>query len=334
MLVCVAAETEIDRPLRLRVAAAAPAGELGPARASGARHAVEMRARRMLEARIKFVSHPSFDDSTVAAKILGPMPGPDSVGKAPRKTKASEGLPSFAAESQDSTFLTREQEVHLFRKMNFLKYQAAQLCEALNPCRARSSDLDCVEELLRQAGAIRNRIIGSFLGLVVSIVKKCTGPCQDFFDLVSEGNVTLIQASERFDIARGARFSTYATWAIINGFARRIPRDRSRRGRFATGREGLLQTLTDHRGSDLPDATDQAQSREVIRKLLGRLDDREQTIIVRRFGLAGDKQTLVEVGRELGISKERVRQVESRALDKLRALADVQTLCGAIVASD
>ena len=325
MLVCVAAKTDNDRPLRPGVAAA-PAGELGPARASGARHAVEMRARQTLGARIKFVSHPRFDDSTVAAEILGPMPGPDSGGKNPRKAKAPEDLPSFAAESQDSRFLTRGQEVHLFRKMNYLKYQAAQLQEAINPSQAHSADLDRVEELLREAGAIRNRIIGSYLGLVVSIVKKCTGPCQDFFDMVSEGNFSLIQASERFDFARGARFSTYATWAIMKNFARRIPRDRRRRVRFATGREEQLQTLTDDSDGGLTDATDQVQSRYMVRKLLGYLDGREQTIIVRRFGLADDRQTLSQVGRELGISKERVRQLESRALVKLRTLAEVQKL--------
>ena len=112
----------------------------------------------------------------------------------------------------------------------------------------------------------------------------------------------------------------------MNDFARRIPQERSRRVRFATGREGLLQALTDHRGGDFPDAMDQEQSRKVIRKMLGYLDGREQTILVRRFGLAGEKQTLVQVGRELGISKERVRQLESRALDKLRALGEVQKL--------
>ncbi len=326
MLVCVAAKTEIDRPLRLGVAAAALAGELGPARASSAGHAGEMETRRSLGARIKFVSHPSFDDSTVAAEILGPMPGPVGGGKDPRNARAPEDLASSAAESHDPKFLTREQEVHLFRKMNFLKYQAAQLHEAINPSQARSADLDRVEELLREAGAIRNRIIGSYLTLVIFIVKKYGEPGQDFFDLVSAGNVSLIQASERFDFARGARFSTYATWAILNDFARRIPRERSRRVQFATGREELLHALTDHRGSDLPDATDQEQSRKVIRTMLGSLDGREQTIIVRRFGLAGEKQTLVQVGRELGISKERVRQLESRALDKLRALAEVQKL--------
>ena len=127
------------------------------------------------------------------------MPGPVGRGKGPGKAQAREVVPLSDADSQDSKFLTREQEVHLFRKMNFLKYQAAQLREAINPSRARSADLDRIEELLREAGAIRNRIIRSYLGLVVSIVKKCTEPCQDFFDLVSEGNVSLIQASERFD---------------------------------------------------------------------------------------------------------------------------------------
>jgi RNA polymerase primary sigma factor len=326
ILTCVAAKTEIDRPLRIGVAAA-PAGELDPAESSGARHVVEMRARRMLEARIKFVAHPDFEDSTATAGILGPIPEPIVRGNGPGKARVREILPLSDADLQGSAFLTREQEVHLFRKMNFLKYQAAQLHEVINPSRARAADLDRVEELLREAGAIRNRIIRSYLALVVSIVKKCTGPGQDFIDLVSEGNVTLIQASERFDFGRGARFSTYATWAIINDFARRIPKDRRRRVRFATGREGLLQALTDHRDRGRADAIDQEQSRYMIRTMLGHLDGRERTILVRRFGLASDKrQTLVEIGRELGISKERVRQLESRALAKLRTLAEVQRL--------
>jgi RNA polymerase primary sigma factor len=325
MVAWVTAKNGIDRQSRLGVAPA-PDGELGLAESSGARHIVEMRARRMLEARIKFVGHPDFDDSTATAEILGPMPGTVGRRKGPGKARAREALPLSDANFQDSKFLTREQEVHLFRKMNFLKYQAAQLHEAINPSRARSADLDRVEELLREAGAIRNRIIRSYLGLVVYIVRKCAGPCQDFFDLLSEGNVSLIQASERFDFGRGTRFSTYASCAILNDLARLIPRDRSRRNRFTTGREKLLEALTDRRDRGRADTIDQEQSRYMIRKMLSYLDGREQAIIVRRFGLAGDKQTLVQVGRELGISKERVRQLESRALDKLRTLAEVQKL--------
>jgi len=316
---------DIDRRSRLRVAAE-PGGELCLAESSFAGQTVEMRARRMLEARIRFVGAPDFDDSSAAAEILGPMPRRVSHGKGQRKALAQTIVPSSDADFQDSKFLTREQEVYLFRKMNFLKYQAAQLQAAINPTRVRSADLDSVEELLREAGAIRNRIIRSYLGLVVFIVKKYTEPSQDFLDLVSEGNVSLIKASERFDYRRGARFSTYATWAIINNFARRIPKDRSRRVRFTTGLEGLLQSLTDQRDSGRADAMDQEQSRNLIRTILRYLDGREQLIVARRFGLGGDKQTLVEVGRELRISKERVRQLESRALDKLRTLAEVRKL--------
>jgi RNA polymerase primary sigma factor len=282
--------------------------------------------RPLLEPRIKFVAHPDFDDPTATAEILGPMPGRIGRGKGPRQARAREVLPLSDADFQDSKFLTREQEVHLFRKMNFLKYQAAQLHEAINPSRARSPDLDRVEKLLREAGAIRNRIVRSYLGLVVFIVRKCAGPCRDFSDMVSEGNVALIRASERFDFARGTRFSTYATGAIINDFAGRIPRERSRRARFATGREGHLQALIDHRDDGRAGAIDQEQSRSMIRQMLGTLNGREQTIIVRRFGLAGEKRTLVQVGRELGISKERIRQLEYRAMDKLRTLAAAQKL--------
>jgi RNA polymerase primary sigma factor len=322
---CEVAKNESDRRSRLGVAPA-PEGELGLAESSGVRHVVEMRTRRMSEARIRFIGHPDFNDSTAAAEILGPMPGPVGRGKGPGKAKARDVLPSSDADFQDSKFLTREQEIHLFRKMNFLKYQAAQLREAINPSRARSADLDRIEELLQEAGAIRNRIIRSYVGLVVSIVKRYAVPSQDFFDLLSEGNFSLIKASERFDFERGARFSTYATWAIINNFARHIPKDRSRRVRFATGREGLLQSLADNRDSGRADAMDQEQSRYLIRRMLGYLNDREQMIIARRFGLAGSKQTLVQVGQELRISKERVRQLESRALDKLRTLAEAQKL--------
>ncbi len=325
MLACEAAKNGIDCRSRLGVAPA-PDREPGSAEPNDARHVVEMRARRMLEARITFVGHPDFEDSTATAGALGPGTGPVGPGEAPDRDRAREVLPFSDADFQDGKFLTREQEVHLFRKMNFLKYQAAQLHEAINPSLARSADLDRIEELLREAGAIRNRIIRSYLGLVVSIVKKFTRPSQDFFDLVSEGNVSLIRASEQFDFERGARFSTYATWAIINNFVRRFPRDQCRRVRFATGHEELLQALADHRDSGSADAMDQEQSRYMIRKMLGSLSVREQTIIVRRFGLAGDKQTLVQVGHELGISKERVRQLESRALNKLRALVEVQKL--------
>jgi RNA polymerase primary sigma factor len=109
---------------------------------------------------------------------------------------------------------------------------------------------------------------------------------------------------------------------IIRDFARRTRKEKTRHTRFVTGREGLFQSVADHRGAGLTEVSKRESSTEAVRALLGQLDDRERSIIVRRFGLIDNKRTLSELGRELGISKERVRQIESRALRKLRDTAE------------
>jgi RNA polymerase primary sigma factor len=275
-----------------------------------------------LAARINFVAHPSFADAAATAEILGPMPTPDG-GQAPRQPDPLEGYPS-SAEVPEHRLLTREQEVHLFRKMNFLKAVAARLRAAIEPDQTAAAELNQVEALLREARVILNRIIRANQGLVVSIVRKYNQPGQDFFELLSDGNVSLFRASERFDFARGVRFSTYAASAIHRDFARGIRKEKTRRFRLLTGHQHVFQTVADHRGGDLTEPARRARSQEAVRSLLGQLDDRERTIIVRRFGLIDAKWTLVELGRELGISKERVRQLESGALRKLRETAEVQ----------
>ncbi len=308
----VATTNEIDRQSCLGLVQA-PDGKAGLAESNNDRHVVEVRARRVLDKRIKFVGHPDFYDSSTTAEILGPMPGSVGGDKRRGNVRARDVFASAGANSQTSQFLTREQEVHLFRKMNFLKYQAAQLRASINPSRAHSADLDRVEELLGEACAIRDTIVCSYLALVVSIVLKWTGRCHDYLDVVSEGNVCLIRASEGFDCTRGARFSTFLTRVIINDCVRRVSRDRRRRVRFVTGREGLLKCLTDFRDRDHADALDQEPSRRIIKSMLGYLNDREQTIIDRRFGLSREKETLAQLSHALGISDERVRQLESRA---------------------
>jgi RNA polymerase primary sigma factor len=211
--------------------------------------------------------------------------------------------------------------VHLFRKLNFLKYRAAQLRERIEP----DADAHQVERLLHEVRTIQDRIIRSYLGLVVSIVKSWIQPNEDFTELVSVGNLAMVRALEGFDFARGRRFSTYATWAVTNDFVRRVPRERNRRRRFVTGRDAFLQVAIDHRDGH-SDAEDLDQYRKVAQMMLGRLTEREQLIVNRRFGLTGEKQTLEQLGQVIGISKERVRQIESRALGKLRRIAVAQNL--------
>jgi len=286
----------------------------------------EVRAKRMLETKLEYIGNESFDDRSAIAEILAPMPAPAD-GKAPRRPKAPKGLPPYLASLYEVPLLDRAQEAHLFRQMNYLKHAACKLREKVDPAKVKTSDLDKIDELQEQALAVKNQIIRANLRLVVSIAKRHVGPMNNFFELVSDGNMSLIRAVEKFDYARGNKFSTYASWAIMKNFARTIPEENYRRDRFVTGHEEMFEAAADNRIDEHEYESALKRMREAIRGMLSHLDDREKMIITSRFGLGGAAElTLEQLGRELGITKERVRQIESRGVDKLRKIAAEQKL--------
>ena len=176
--------------------------------------------------------------------------------------------------------LTREQEAHLFRKYNYLKYQAAKLREELDPAQPKSSLMDEIESLHQQAVATKNDIARANLRLVVSIAKRHVTPDQNFFELVSDGNMSLLRAIEKFDFSRGNKFSTYASWAIMKNFARTIPGEFKHRDRFRTSQDELFAATQEHRGNPLVEEGQQNQREAQIERILRRLDEREQKIII------------------------------------------------------
>jgi RNA polymerase primary sigma factor len=278
-----------------------------------------MRARRLLGAKIDFMSDPSFDDPAAIAEYLDPSPR-RLPGQASRRSRAPEGLPPYLAGIYESPLLAPEEERFLFRKMNYLKYRALRLREAIDPDQCDAAQLDEIERLLQEARAVKDRIIRANLRLVVSIAKKHIGPATPLFELISDGNVAMIRAVEKFDAGRGFKFSTYANWAIRNGFARSIPKEMYRRDRFITGYEETFADVPDSRGED--DEQEGDRRRGIVRGMLGRLDDRERRILISRYGIDGaSEQTFEQLGRELGVSKERARQLWVRAREKLRKIA-------------
>jgi len=180
--------------------------------------------------------------------------------------------------------------------------------------------MDEIETLYEQAVATKNLIIRANLRLVVSIAKRYVGPQENFFELVSDGNASLIRAAEKFDFSRGFKFSTYASWAIMKNYARSIPNELRHRERFRTSHDELFAVTEERRTNSMGQELEHRGRISEIRKILTRLDDREQKIIIHRFGLdySQEPQTLKQVGETMGVTKERVRQIESRALDKLR----------------
>lgn len=315
-----ATKVEIDRLASRGVATDVLAAQFGRSKASVARVVGEARARRLFEAKLDAMHHDSFDDPRKAAEILAPMP--EVPGAKSRKVKAPEGLPPYLADLYDAALLTREQEAHLFRKMNYLKTKAQELRDRIDPARPRAADLDKAERLTAEALAVKNQIIKANLRLVVSIAKKHVGSHADFFELISDGNMALIRAVEKFDFSRGNKFSTYASWAIMNRFARAIPEENHRRDRFVTGHEALFEGAADTRADEFEAEIAVKRVRETVNGMLEKLEPRERRVLESRFGLGGAAElTLEQLGRELGITKERVRQIESRAQDKLRKIA-------------
>lgn len=300
-----------------------PADELGRrfgrTRTSVYRIVNEMRAHWIMELPLDFMDSPEFHRRNAEARIVTPMPA----GKAARKAKAPNGLPHYLASLYDVPLLTKEQEHHLFRRFNFLKFKATQLRETLDPTQAKTSLMDEIEELYDEAVKTKNQIVQANLRLVVSIAKRHLSPHEDFFQLVSDGNMSLIRAVEKFDYTRGNKFSTYASWAIMKNFARTIPEEFKHKDRFRTSLEEAFMSAQDERADHYRLETLQHLRCQQVGRILNRLDEREQKIIIRRFGLDHRREplTLKEVGAELGVTKERIRQIEARALNKLRQAA-------------
>jgi len=257
----------------------------------------------------------------ILSKPLGKVQPPVQRDIKPFKL-ADSSMSKYLQVLKDVPVLNRESEIDLFRRYNFLKFLADRQRISLPHNRVSGIMLKQIEGYLAQAEEIKKRIIEANLRLVVSIARKHTSGQASLFDLVSEGNISLMNAVEKFDYTRGFRFSTFASWTIAKDYARKIPGLTSRLDK------STAQSLADiQRELKTEEATDFAAieraHQSLTRVIKDNLNEREQYIILHRFGLIGspirkDTKTLVEIGQELNLSKERVRQIELIALQKLR----------------
>lgn len=280
----------------------------------------ELRAERIIARPVDYMYHPQFDQADAETEILGPEP---EAPQAARGARPPAGLPPYLQSLYEVPLLTREQEHHLFRKMNYLLHRAKRLRDKVDRQRVKASQLDQIEAYEEQALDIKRRLIRANLRLVVSIAKRHVGSGSNLFELISDGNISLMRAVEKFDFGRGFKFSTYASWAIMKNFARTIPAENTRRDRFVTGQDLTFELAPDPRIDEREYEQSHQRMQSAVGKILDRLEERERKIIICRYGLSDQDgpQTLEQVGSRFGVTKERIRQIEARAINKLKQYA-------------
>lgn len=221
-----------------------------------------------------------------------------------------------------TALLTPDEERAIFR----LLVKQKNAAQALRTAGADNGSADQQAKLMSLETAIveiRNAIVEANLRLVVSVAKRFVGKGRpNLAELISEGNSVLIRAVELFDPEFGTRFSTYATTALQRALMTSLKSSYRQEQRYTTGTPDAFASLEDQ--SPPTDMTTQAQFICDANVLLEQLDDRERFIVKGRFAFApGSKpQTFRELGEALGLSKERIRQVLVKALEKLRHAAE------------
>jgi RNA polymerase primary sigma factor len=173
---------------------------------------------------------------------------------------------------------------------------------------------------------LREYLTRTNLALVLAMAKRTRLGDVDFAEIVSEGNMALLRAVEKFNVDRGFKFSTYACRAILKAFSRTAQKHSKYRTRFPVGFEPDLER------SDWSDRRHESVEQDLVGELkhivegnLADLSDVEQTVIKQRFNWEQSTTpalTLEEVGQIIGVTKERVRQIQNKALAKLRRMIE------------
>jgi RNA polymerase primary sigma factor len=284
----------------------------------------QRRAMVLLAHRIEYIPSDEFLSKPIAEQILAE---PIDL-KLPDRGKSIESfnldgehlLPEYLQVLKTTPVLSREQEKELFRRYNYLKFLASGVLSGINLTSFSSKQITQAEEYLAEAEDIRRILVEANLRLVVSIASKHTTSGAAFLDLVSKGNYAIIQAVEEYDYNSSVRFGRRASLAISKEYAKVSGKDTELSRRKAASLANIQKDLKDHAADIIALERARHSLTQVIKEELA---EREQFVVLNHFGLVGlpikrKTKTLQQIGDELGLTKERVRQIELEALQKLR----------------
>jgi RNA polymerase primary sigma factor len=222
--------------------------------------------------------------------------------------------------------MTPAEERLMFLRYNYSKLKLGKLQKKFQTeGMTKELALEAVE-WHRRSEHFREYLTRTNLALVLAMAKRTRLGDVDFAEIVSEGNMALLRAVDKFNVDRGFKFSTYACRAILKAFSRTAQKHSRHRQRFPVEFEPDLEKSdwTDKKRDAVQD--DLADElKQIVDRNLAHLSNIEQTVIKQRFNWDQQQETpltLEEVGRIIGVTKERVRQIQNKALLKIRRLVE------------
>jgi RNA polymerase primary sigma factor len=291
---------------------------------------------QILAAEQDFIDSPAFREEAAEQKIYDEAPEiqkPDTSWYHPVMDDLSPGK-HRSVKSAQQVILTGAEEKVLFHQFNFARYVVWKLQQEVWGRPDRKPTQDQAETILRwyrRSEKIREQIAETNLALVLAMAKRTRMSEVDFADLVSEGNMALLRAVDKFDAGRGYKFSTYACRAILKAFSRQGMKLSKYRQRFPTDFDPKLEKsnfLETKRATFEKEAADEVK--RIVLDNRADLTDVERTVIEHRFGLesgeADKPMTLEQVGQIIGVTKERVRQIQNKAMEKIRLALEANFL--------
>ena len=343
---------------------------------------------RLLTQKYEYVDHELFhqDQDDAYREVFvepDPVPLPDVSWYQRLMDPSTPGGAEAAALSRNnsgSVLLTAAQERVLFSQFNFCRKQVCDRRDLLleqgeagdrpmTPTRRRRLEREMLDWYVR-ADALRTQVADTNLALVLAMAKRTRMHSSDFADLISEGNMALLRAADKFDVSRGFKFSTYACRAILKAFSRQGIKLSKHRQMFPVDFDPKLERSnyqSEKNASHEDDCADEVK--RIVQDNRADLSDVERTVVAARFNVAPssayegeppakprfslkenpaiadsatddyklpdllrqrdpeDKpMTLEQVGKLIGVTKERVRQIQNKALDKIRVTLEEEYL--------
>jgi len=222
-----------------------------------------------------------------------------------------------------TVLLTAAQERVLFLQYNYARFRISEIQKTLGPAGPSDEQAHEILRWHRIAVGYREQIAETNLALVLAMAKRTRMSEVDFADLVSEGNMALLRSVDKFDCGRGFKFSTYACRAILKAFSRQGMKLSKYRQRFPTDFDPAMEKsnhVENVRAEQERETADEVK--HIVMSNDADLSNVERTVIHHRFGIGAEEPTepltLEQVGQIIGVTKERVRQIQNKALEKIR----------------